>query len=248
MLLTRLRRLWRRFCNSDVYDRYAAQTTGQLLESREQFLDQHRQGLMVDLTAEALLQKVLITERNVGPIIGCLAPYEARNIAKLIDWGIVWLLFYACAALKNHLAPTTVGFDPQAYLLPMAYFLFADALPNGQSVGKRLLGIAVIHEITRQPCGFFRAAGRNLSWLLLTTVCSLILGPHSYLALYIDIAFAAGPRHRRLGDLLAATAVIKVGTPSKWPYYLIILTFWAGILSWLAFAFVVGIQGWHTIG
>lgn len=74
------------------------------------------------------------------------------------------------------------------------YYLFADGLPGGQSLGKRWLGMQVVSEATGQPCSFGQSFVRNL---LLA-----ILGP-------IDWIFIFGDRHQRLGDKAAGTIVIE---------------------------------------
>lgn len=73
------------------------------------------------------------------------------------------------------------------------YYFFADGLGEGQSFGKRWLGIRVIGIDSGQPCTFGQSFVRNL---LLA-----ILGP-------IDWIFIFGNRHQRLGDILARTVVV----------------------------------------
>jgi hypothetical protein len=70
---------------------------------------------------------------------------------------------------------------------------FADALDDGQSIGKRWLGIRVVDDITNAPCTFGQSFIRNL---LLA-----VLGP-------IDWIFIFGERRQRLGDKAAGTIVV----------------------------------------
>ena len=73
------------------------------------------------------------------------------------------------------------------------YYLFADGFRDGQSFGKRWVGMHVISEETGQPCTFWQSFIRNL---LLA-----ILGP-------IDWIFIFGDKHQRLGDKAAGTIVV----------------------------------------
>ena len=83
-----------------------------------------------------------------------------------------------------------------AGLLAIAYYLFADALPGGQSLGKRWLGMAVLDAESGAPCRPWQSFVRN--------VLLYILGP-------IDWVFIFGARHQRLGDKAAGTVVVEVG-------------------------------------
>lgn len=74
------------------------------------------------------------------------------------------------------------------------YILLADALPGGQSLGKRIVGIAVVKESSGQPCGVSQSLVRNLLVVL--------LGP-------VDWLFIFGRKHQRLGDKIAGTIVIE---------------------------------------
>jgi uncharacterized RDD family membrane protein YckC len=90
--------------------------------------------------------------------------------------------------------PFTVMFT--GYLIFAFYILFADGLPGGQSLGKRLLRTAVIQERTGQPCGWWRSFVRNFMLAL--------LGP-------LDWVFVFGKRRQRLGDMAAGTIVVALG-------------------------------------
>ena len=78
-------------------------------------------------------------------------------------------------------------------LWSMFYYLFADGLHDGQSFGKRWMGMRAIDATTGAPCTFGQSFLRNL---LLA-----VLGP-------IDWLFIFGERHQRLGDKAAGTIVV----------------------------------------
>lgn len=75
-----------------------------------------------------------------------------------------------------------------------AYYLFSDALPNGQSLGKKLLGMSVIDEQSHLNCNLYQSFIRNI-----TTPCLSI----------VDWIFIFFGSRKRLGDMLASTIVIR---------------------------------------
>ena len=79
------------------------------------------------------------------------------------------------------------------FAIALLYLLLKDALPNGQSIGKRLLNIRVIHKETMHPCTVFQSFLRNVT---------LVSGP-------FDWAFIFFGSHRRVGDFIASTIVVK---------------------------------------
>ena len=111
------------------------------------------------------------------------------------------------AQFIDGLVALTVGvvffFAANAFGLPnewifvgwLLYILLCDGLPGGQSMGKRLTKISVVHVDTERPCTYLQSFVRNFT---------MILG-------VIDVAFIAGKQRRRLGDLLARTKVIQLG-------------------------------------
>ncbi|MGB1009201.1 MAG: RDD family protein, partial [Thiolinea sp.] len=74
----------------------------------------------------------------------------------------------------------------------LGYFLFNDALPNGQSLGKKLLKIRTISNNTGNSCSIIQSFLRNI-----TTPLGIF-----------DWIFIFSRSRRRLGDLIASTAVI----------------------------------------
>ncbi|MCL2013280.1 MAG: RDD family protein [Cystobacterineae bacterium] len=82
-----------------------------------------------------------------------------RGCARLVDF--LWagiLVFY----LEN------IG-----VVLAMLYLLFADGFWNGQSPGKRIFGIRVLHVPTRRHAHYRESFLRNAAWGLLLTLHSL---------------------------------------------------------------------------
>jgi uncharacterized RDD family membrane protein YckC len=111
-------------------------------------------------------------------------------IGQIVD-GLVMLALFFLFTWKLH--EDSAGWLVAIDLAPgFAYFLLADALPGGQSLGKRAMKIAVVDAFSGVPCRWYQSLGRNL------------LG---FLGI-IDWAFIFGETKQRLGDLLANTIVI----------------------------------------
>ncbi|WP_459742710.1 RDD family protein [Pseudomonas sp. 3A(2025)] len=81
-----------------------------------------------------------------------------------------------------------------AVFLAAAYFLLADALPGGQSLGKRLLSIAVVDRKTFKACTPGQSFTRNSGTLIV-----------------LDWIWIFMEARMRLGDMFAKTIVIQTG-------------------------------------
>jgi uncharacterized RDD family membrane protein YckC len=129
-----------------------------------------------------------------------------RALARLADLLV--------AAVFGWLVPAPAGIG-----LAALYLLAADALLNGQSPGKRIVGIKVVHVPTRRSCDLRRSATRNVSLALGTSlVLTITLSPVGVLLLAWE-AWQAGtdPLGRRVGDALADTQVIDAKIPLEAP-------------------------------
>ena len=128
-------------------------------------------------------------------------PY--RIAAKCIDLGVA-LLFIG---LDN-----TVG-----VVLGIGYWLIGDAFGWGQSLGKKLLRLRVIHPETFEPCSLQGAALRNahlalplvfLQFSLFFQIIGVLLG--LFAAAYEIQLLFRDQYGVRLGDILAETEVIRM--------------------------------------
>jgi uncharacterized RDD family membrane protein YckC len=116
-----------------------------------------------------------------------------RAVAHLIDQ-IALIPIGLIFAFLFGLIPTDSDQLSNLWVFPcILYFLFSDALPNGQSIGKKILKISVVDYNSRIPSGLFQSFIRN--------IVLLFLG-------FIDIFFVYSSKRRRLGDLAAGTIVI----------------------------------------
>ncbi|MBC8103448.1 MAG: RDD family protein [Cytophagales bacterium] len=92
-----------------------------------------------------------------------------------------------------------VGAIVYSFLVFFGYFIFLETNWNGQTVGKRAMGLRVVRE-GGYPITFYAAATRNL----IRTADFLPLG-YGVGALCVFLS----PQYKRLGDLVAGTVVIK---------------------------------------
>ena len=117
--------------------------------------------------------------------------YQGQFIDGLISIIIFAILIYLMnlSGIKGDL----VGI--MTITIPFAYFVLSDALPNGQSIGKRLLSMSVINKSTGKPCSVFQSIARN--------ILTPILG-------VIDALLILGKKRQRLGDRMANTIVIDI--------------------------------------
>lgn len=141
-------------------------------------------------------EKTIITYR--------LAGLGSRIVAQIVDWMLlvaVDMMMMFAAGLTFFIQPgiASAVLDAVLILGPFAYFILLEGLWNGQTVGKRILGIRV-RMADGTPITFPAAVGRNL------------LRPADFLpALYMVglMAMFTNPKSQRLGDLVAGTIVVN---------------------------------------
>jgi uncharacterized RDD family membrane protein YckC len=131
-----------------------------------------------------------------------LATLTSRLLAQLVDTAVAFGLMFVLVFVVVFSASIVSSPGQAALVLTvvlacvacMVYVLFSDGMPGGRSLGKRLLGIEVIHATTGRPCTYSQSLVRNL-------VLSF-LGP-------IDCVCIVGGRQQRLGDRAAQTIVVN---------------------------------------
>jgi uncharacterized RDD family membrane protein YckC len=147
----------------------------------------------------------IITPENI-PLTLELAGLGSRCGALLLDVAIlvglhttVWIIGALVASVLSETGlggiwiaiPTILSF-----LVQFGYFIFFDTRRNGQTPGKKALGLRVITD-DGFPVTFFPSATRSLIWLIdLTTGIGAL-----------TVFFQ--PRSQRLGDIVAGTLVVK---------------------------------------
>lgn len=124
----------------------------------------------------------------------------SRLIAKGIDLFIVLIL--------------SVFFYPLGLLLSLVYLAVGDCLQNGQSVGKRLIGLQVISLEDGTYCSLRQSVIRNLPFIVPITLAIIPIGfilsaivglPLMLLELFFIFKLDSG---HRLGDVMADTSVM----------------------------------------
>ena len=101
------------------------------------------------------------------------------------------------------------------FVIYFGYFIFFEHLMNGQTIGKRILGLRVIQE-NGEPASFFQILIRGF---LRSSVDML------YVGIFI-ILFSK--KHKRLGDMAAGTIVIseESANPADTPSFMLPVSPW----------------------
>jgi uncharacterized RDD family membrane protein YckC len=132
-----------------------------------------------------------------------IASNFSRLFARIFDYFVIFLLFLPTILLsdmKNGKTVTPSLFPALLTNIALLYFLLADSLPNGQSLGKKIFGIAVVSTRTDKNCSILQSFIRNVFFAV------------PFGGLLELIAIASDEQGRRIGDKLARTIVIKRGT------------------------------------
>ena len=114
------------------------------------------------------------------------ADWQTRSLAFLIDLIIYVALFY--------------GLGGPGHFLAMLYILFRDGIFSGQSIGKKVMGIQVVNADGR-VIHFVDSSFRNVLFLFYVVFPVAILVE--------TIALIRNPEHRRFGDRIAGTRVVR---------------------------------------
>lgn len=128
-----------------------------------------------------------------------------RVAARLIDLTILAVLFFM----------GTVIWLPLGWLAAVYYAGIQDSLGDGQSIGKKVIGLQVIEDHSGLPCSIAHSILRNAP-LILTVFClpipvvgvlmQFITIPIFCLELYLLVTIDSGIR---LGDVMGNTVVIE---------------------------------------
>src|SRR5262245_48633651 len=124
---------------------------------------------------------------------GVYASRSDRLLGQIIDGVIGALPMIAAFVIASFNGALGVASLLGAALWSGCYYLFADGLRDGQSFGKRYVGMRVVDARSGVSCTFGQSFVRN--------VLLAILGP-------LDWIFIFGEQHQRLGDKAAGTVVI----------------------------------------
>lgn len=136
-----------------------------------------------------------------------LAGIGSRSAAALIDTVLQWLLILALFALTfflgigNETLATTLGLAVMlgVFIVTWGYYLAFELAWNGQTPGKRRLGIRVIRE-KGYPLRHWDAVVRNLVRIIDGPPFGVIIGL---------LVMLLNARSKRLGDFAAGTVVVR---------------------------------------
>lgn len=127
-----------------------------------------------------------------GITLGQLASPARRYGAQALDQ----IIGVSAALVLSNFAVKT-GFEEVILIFTyIGYVSLSDAMPNGQSIGKKLLGMRVISSRTGASCSLKESLLRNITTMI------------PILAL-IDALMIFNIRRQRLGDKWANTLVIR---------------------------------------
>lgn len=136
-----------------------------------------------------------LIDRSVdGKISISLASPGKRLVAQLIDAIIAFFLFYVTLHVVEVLSLSGQVDVFSALVVGGGYYLLSDAMPKGQSIGKRMLKISVVSDVSYIDCNVFQSVLRNITIPFLGV---------------IDWVFIFTSSRKRLGDMLASTIVIN---------------------------------------
>lgn len=129
-----------------------------------------------------------------------------RVLATIVDGILLLIVSIIFSALFGTTSSSggTVGFSLTGlpallfFVVVLAYFIVLEG-SLGQTVGKMIVGIKVVQQGSREAPGFGKATIR--------TLMRIIDGLFVYLVAFI--AALASTNHRRLGDMVAGTLVVR---------------------------------------
>lgn len=136
-------------------------------------------------------------------------------IQTLVMIGILWGLIYAGthgAAARHVSEPTKIETNLAIafiaaiiFIVYFGYFIFFEAFWNGQTPGKKLMGLRVVRD-GGYPADFGSIAIRNL-----IRVGEFVAGLYAISA----VAALMSPENKRLGDMAAGTIVVRDARAAK---------------------------------
>ena len=142
------------------------------------------------------------------------ASVASRSLAQAIDLGVRFGILYAIAIVAGLLG-AGLGTTPAIVILFVGIFFVLFGYPalletqwNGQTVGKRVLGLRVV-TVEGSPVRFRHAAIRSV-----LAVVDFFLPP---IGVSATIVALLNRRNQRLGDVFAGTIVLRERTGAAFP-------------------------------
>ena len=146
-----------------------------------------------------------------GPVAEGLATFGQRVGATVIDTFILWVVMTIGFLVVGATVPAESFEDPSpgpsafgglimmiTWFIGPAYFVIMEGRPDGQTLGKKAMGIRVVRKSNGGPLGFGLAIGRYLARF----VDAITLG--------LGLLWAAwDPLHQTFHDKIAGTLVVR---------------------------------------
>jgi uncharacterized RDD family membrane protein YckC len=136
-----------------------------------------------------------------------IASKSSRILAHILDRIIAFISFIVIVLISMFVFSIFSGQNSPFWLgallgliVTIIYALLADSLPNGQSLGKRTFGIAVMSTKRNKECNILESFTRNLFFAIPGG------GVIEFLFVLIN---DEDDNDRRIGDILARTIVIR---------------------------------------
>lgn len=118
--------------------------------------------------------------------------YLGQVLDNILPVTAIAIIFSIATIVSTEKLSSTFGIA--GFIVYFLYILFADGMNEGQSWGKKIVGVRVIDMRTGEPCSYWQSFVRNIFY---------ILG-------IFDWIFIFGEKRQRLGDIAAKTVVIEV--------------------------------------
>lgn len=192
------------FASLDDTDLVARKNSGNLTEIAQQLIEEEifNRGITEERESSLLAQEQKLVEL-INVEATSYPSVLDRGVAHLIDQFILVPIGFFSAVIID-LVFSEASSPNGLWVVPcLLYFLFSDAFPNGQSIGKKICKIAVVSYKKRQPSGMYESFVRNIVLLL---------------AGVVDILFLFSKERRRLGDRAADTIVVWAKDIGKIPH------------------------------
>lgn len=147
-----------------------------------------------------------------GPVSEGLASFGQRIGATVIDTFILWVVMAAGFLVVAATVPEPEPFvnpDPGpsgvgalvmmlTWLIGPGYFIVMEGMPDGQTLGKRAMGIRAVRKSNGAPLGYGLAIGRYLARFV------------DFFTMGLGLLWAAwDPLHQTFHDKIAGTLVVR---------------------------------------
>jgi uncharacterized RDD family membrane protein YckC len=144
---------------------------------------------------QKIVKKHKLDEYPIGLTYSNLSLRADRVMAELIDAFYIFLTYVFIVAIVWILNINEKTGINLFLVIWLSYFLIKDALPNGQSFGKKSVNIKVVSIRTGKNCSLLQSLVRNI--VLFVPVLSIA-----------DLFWIGRYERQRIGDVLAGTIVI----------------------------------------